>query len=136
MALTFDAAWDEAGVADVLAELRQRALPATFFPTGAYADARPAAVRAMGAEHGLGNHSYSHPYFDGLDSEEHVDEVRRADAAVEFTADTNGYLGPAGGMTAAAAADGRSTRSARGRSSRCRWAATATAPSWTRKRSP
>ncbi|MFD3698300.1 polysaccharide deacetylase family protein [Streptomyces sp. NPDC058646] len=134
VALTFNAAWDESGTDTVLGELRRRKLPATFFPTGAFADARPAAVRAMAAAHGLGNHSYSHPYFDDLSTPERAQEVRRADeairkasgaeplpffrfpysatsaasvadvnalgfAAIEFTADTNGYLGPARGMT-------------------------------------
>ncbi|MFD5422056.1 polysaccharide deacetylase family protein [Streptomyces sp. NPDC127069] len=135
VALTFNAAWDESGLAAVLAELRRRKAPATFFPTGEYAEARPAAVRAMAeAGHGLGNHSYSHPYFDGLSTRERAREVREADeairtasraeplplfrfpyssttqdavadvndlgyAAIEFTNDTNGYLGPAGGMT-------------------------------------
>ncbi|MFH8793735.1 polysaccharide deacetylase family protein [Streptomyces sp. NPDC017941] len=134
VALTFNAAWNEGGVDTVLAELRRRRIAATFFPTGAFAEARPAAVRAMGAEHGLGNHSYSHPYFDALSTRERQREVRRAHAAIrtaagteplpffrfpyssttrasiadvnalgyaaiEFTADTNGYLGPARGMT-------------------------------------
>lgn len=139
VALTFNAAWDEAGIDTVLAELRRRALPATFFPTGAFADAHPGAVRTIGAAHGLGNHSYSHPYFRDLTTAQRVEEVRRADAAIrtasgteplpffrfpysattrdsvadvndlgyaaiEFTADTNGYLGPQGGMTVEAAA--------------------------------
>ncbi|GHI85308.1 polysaccharide deacetylase family protein [Streptomyces xanthophaeus] len=134
MALTFNAAWDESGIDTVLGELRRRKLPATFFPTGQFAAAHPAAVRAMAATHGLGNHSYSHPYFDDLSTQQRRDEVMRADAAIrkasgaeplpffrfpysstsddsvadvnalgfaaiEFTADTNGYLGPAGGMT-------------------------------------
>ncbi|MGP3690027.1 polysaccharide deacetylase family protein [Streptomyces sp. IBSNAI002] len=134
VALTFNAAWDESGLDTVLGELRRRGLPATFFPTGDFADTHPAAVRAMGAAHGLGNHSYSHPYFRDLSTEERAEEVRRADAAIreasgteplpffrfpysattrdavadvndlgyaaiEFTADTNGYLGPSGGMT-------------------------------------
>ncbi|MET9641756.1 polysaccharide deacetylase family protein [Streptomyces virginiae] len=140
VALTFNAAWDEAGIDTVLAELRRRGLPATFFPTGAFADAHPGAVRAMGAAHGLGNHSYSHPYFEDLSTAQRVQEVRRADAAIrtasgaeplpffrfpysattrdsvadvndlgyaaiEFTADTNGYLGPQGGMSVEAAAE-------------------------------
>ncbi len=140
VALTFNAAWDEAGIDTVLAELRRRELPATFFPTGAFADAHPAAVRTIGAAHGLGNHSYSHPYFQDLSTAQRVQEVRRADAAIrtasgteplplfrfpysattrasvadvndlgyaaiEFTADTNGYLGPQGGMSAEAAAE-------------------------------
>ncbi|WP_260610130.1 polysaccharide deacetylase family protein [Streptomyces sp. WAC06614] len=135
VALTFNAAWDESGLDAVLAELRRRKVPATFFPTGRYAEAHPAAVRAMAeAGHGLGNHSYSHPYFDDLSTRERAREVRAADAAIrtasgveplpffrfpyssttqdavadvndlgyaaiEFTNDTNGYLGPAGGMT-------------------------------------
>ncbi|WP_374196763.1 polysaccharide deacetylase family protein [Streptomyces sp. ISL-96] len=138
MALTFNAAWDESGIDTVLTELRRRKVPATFFPTGQFADAHPAAVRAMAAAHGLGNHSYSHPYFDHLSTAERSDEVCRADAAIrtasgtdplpffrfpyssttaqsiadindlgyaviEFTADTNGYLGPQGGMTVAKA---------------------------------
>lgn len=134
MALTFNAAWDESGIETVLAELRRRKLSATFFPTGQFAEAHPAAVRAMAVAHPLGNHSYSHPYFDDLSTAERADEVRRADAAIrtaaraeplpffrfpyssttpesiadindlgyaaiEFTTDTNGYLGPEGGVS-------------------------------------
>ncbi|MFJ7591278.1 polysaccharide deacetylase family protein [Streptomyces sp. NPDC097617] len=135
LALTFNAAWDDTGVDTVLAELRRRKMPATFFPTGEFAEAEPAAVRAMAdAGHGLGNHSHSHPYFDDLSTAERADEVRAADAAIrkasgteplpffrfpyssttpdsiadvnalgyaaiEFSADTNGYLGPEGGMS-------------------------------------
>lgn len=61
VALTFNAAWDENGLDTVLGELRRRNAPATFFPTGRFAETRPAAARAMAAEHGIGNHSYSHP---------------------------------------------------------------------------
>ncbi|MGW0753309.1 polysaccharide deacetylase family protein [Streptomyces sp. NPDC002587] len=134
VALTFNAAWDTSGIDTVLGELRRRKVPATFFPTGRFADDHPAAVRAMAAAHGLGNHSYSHPDFAGLSTADRADEVHRADAAIrtasgaeplpffrfpysattedsvadvnglgyaalEFTADTRGYLGPAGGMT-------------------------------------
>ncbi|WP_328863800.1 polysaccharide deacetylase family protein [Streptomyces virginiae] len=135
LALTFNAAWDVDGIDTVLAELRRRKLPATFFPTGEFAEAQPAAVRSIAdAGHGLGNHSYSHPYFRDLSTAERADEVRAADeairtaagteplpffrfpysattpdaiadvndlgyAAIEFSADTNGYLGPQGGMT-------------------------------------
>ncbi|MFD9014524.1 polysaccharide deacetylase family protein [Streptomyces sp. NPDC059552] len=135
LALTFNAAWDDSGISTVLGELRRRSLPATFFPTGEFAEAEPAAVRAMAeAGHGLGNHSYSHPYFKDLTTAERTDEVRAADAAIrkasgaeplpffrfpyssttpasiadvnalgyaaiEFSADTNGYLGPEGGMS-------------------------------------
>ncbi|GAA3008716.1 polysaccharide deacetylase family protein [Kitasatospora sp. NPDC057738] len=136
LALTFNAAWNETGLDTVLAVLRDRDAPATFFPTGEFADRHPRAVRAIAAAgHGLGNHSYSHPDFSTLDADRARAEVHRADTAIrraagteplpffrfpysattpegiatvnrlgyadlEFTADTNGYLGPAHGMTA------------------------------------
>ncbi|MCM2580023.1 polysaccharide deacetylase family protein [Streptomyces meridianus] len=134
VALTFNAAWNDAGLDTILAELRRRRVPATFFLTGDFADRHPEAARAMAAEHGIGNHSYNHPQFAELSSQEMTDEVMRADDAIrratgaeplpffrfpysetteqgiahvnalgfadiEFTADTNGYLGAAGGMT-------------------------------------
>ncbi|MFD0406482.1 polysaccharide deacetylase family protein [Kitasatospora sp. NPDC127116] len=136
LALTFNAAWNETGLDTVLAVLRDRDAPATFFPTGEFADRHPRAVRAIAAAgHGLGNHSYSHPDFSTLDADRARAEVHRADTAIrrasgaeplpffrfpysattpegiatvnrlgyadlEFTADTNGYLGPTHGMTA------------------------------------
>ncbi|MGW1200573.1 polysaccharide deacetylase family protein [Streptomyces sp. NPDC002536] len=83
VALTFNAAWDEGGIAATLATLRQRAVPATFFPTGQFAERHPAAVRAMAAAgHGLGSHSYSHPHFSSLTRLAMAREVWRADAAI------------------------------------------------------
>ncbi|MFI6846407.1 polysaccharide deacetylase family protein [Kitasatospora sp. NBC_00085] len=141
VALTFNAAWDETGLDTVLTELRERAAPAAFFPTGQFAEQHPDAVRAVAAAgHSLGNHSYSHPFFADLGPQQARAEVLRADAAIrtasgaeplpffrfpysettpqriadvnalgfadlEFTADTNGYLGPAGGMTTVKAVD-------------------------------
>ncbi|MCC2276917.1 polysaccharide deacetylase family protein [Streptomyces sp. ET3-23] len=83
VALTFNAAWDEGGLAATLATLRQRAAPAIFFPTGRFAERHPAAVRAMAAAgHGLGSHSYSHPHFSTLSHLAIAKEVWRADAAI------------------------------------------------------
>lgn len=135
VALTFNAAWNDAGVDTSLKVLRERHVPATFFLTGQFAEQQPAAARAMAVEHGIGNHSYDHPYFDGLSPAGVARQVFRADHAireatgkeplpffrfpysattprgiaevnalgfadVEFTVDTWGYKGDAGGMTA------------------------------------
>ncbi|MEV6669163.1 polysaccharide deacetylase family protein [Streptomyces sp. NPDC051162] len=134
VALTFNAAWDDAGVDTALKVLRERHVPAMFFLTGQFAEQQPAAARAMAAEHGIGNHSYDHPYFDDLSPARVAQQVFRADHAireatgkeplpffrfpysattprgiadvnalgfadVEFTVDTQGYKGDAGGMT-------------------------------------
>ncbi|KOU13661.1 transposase [Streptomyces sp. WM6372] len=136
VAVTFNAAWNDAGLDPVLDELTRRHAPATFFLTGDFADRYPQVVRRIAAAgHGLGNHSYSHPYFQDLTAAGRRDEVRAADRAlrtagaggaltpyfrfpysetspayitevnalgfadIEFTADTNGYMGTEGGMT-------------------------------------
>ncbi|WP_106977382.1 polysaccharide deacetylase family protein [Streptomyces sp. NRRL S-244] len=136
VAVTFNAAWNDAGLEPVLDELARRRAPATFFLTGDFADRYPQVVRRIAAAgHGLGNHSYSHPYFRDLTATGRRDEVRAADRAlrtagaggaltpffrfpysetspahitevnalgfadIEFTTDTNGWMGTQGGMT-------------------------------------
>ncbi len=136
VAVTFNAAWNDAGLDPVLDELARRHAPATFFLTGDFADRHPEVVRRIAAAgHGLGNHSYSHPYFKDLTATGRRDEVRAADRAlrtagagaaltpyfrfpysetspehitevnglgfadIEFTNDTNGWMGTEGGMT-------------------------------------
>ncbi|MFC9925101.1 polysaccharide deacetylase family protein [Streptomyces sp. NPDC127190] len=136
VALSFNAAWNTAGLDRVLGELARRSAPAVFFLTGDFADRHPEAVRRIAAAgHGLGNHSYSHPHFTGLSAAAGAREVRAADRAlrragagraltpffrfpysettpahlhnvnelgfadIEFTKDTNGWMGSGGGMT-------------------------------------
>ncbi|PSJ29318.1 polysaccharide deacetylase family protein [Streptosporangium nondiastaticum] len=89
VALTFNAAWDEAGIADVVEVLRREGVPAAFFPTGEFAERHPEAVRALAAQgFGLGNHSYSHPHFERLGPGEAAAEVLRADRAIRVAAHT------------------------------------------------
>ncbi|MBL1082393.1 polysaccharide deacetylase family protein [Streptomyces actinomycinicus] len=136
VAVTFNAAWNDAGLDRILAGLAHRHVPATFFLTGDFADRHPAAVRKIAAAgHGLGNHSYSHACFTQLNAADSRREVRAADRAlrmagaggaltpffrfpysetdptrirevnglgfadIEFTTDTNGWMGTEGGMT-------------------------------------
>ncbi|MFG2775990.1 polysaccharide deacetylase family protein [Streptomyces sp. NPDC048350] len=136
VAVSFNAAWNEAGLDTILAELDRRRVLATFFLTGDFADRHPQAVSKIAAAgHGLANHSYSHPYFADLTEAGRREEVRAADRAlraagagkaltpffrfpygetspthigevnalgyadIEFTTDTNGWKGTAGGMT-------------------------------------
>ncbi|MFB9399142.1 polysaccharide deacetylase family protein [Streptomyces echinatus] len=135
-AVTFNAAWNDAGLDVILGELARRHTPATFFLTGDFADRYPEVVRRVAAAgHGLGNHSYSHPYFEDLTADGRRREVQAADRAlraagaggaltpffrfpysetspaqirevnelgfadIEFTTDTNGWMGTEGGMS-------------------------------------
>ncbi|MEU2438405.1 polysaccharide deacetylase family protein [Streptomyces rubradiris] len=123
-------------------ELARRRAPATFFLTGDFAARCPTAVRRIAAAgHGLGNHSFSHPYFKDLGvtgrrrevvapelalraagagraltpffrfpySETTPADIGEANALgfadIEFTTDTNGWMGTEGGMTVDRAVD-------------------------------
>lgn len=94
VAVTFNAAWNDAGLNQILAELGRRHAPATFFLTGDFADRHPEVVRRVAtAGHGLGNHSYSHPYFNELTTAGRRREVRAADRALR-TAGAGAALTP------------------------------------------
>ncbi|MGW0710104.1 polysaccharide deacetylase family protein [Streptomyces sp. NPDC002643] len=136
VAVTFNAAWNTAGLEAILDELARRHTPATFFLTGDFADRYPEVVGRIADEgHGLGNHSYSHPHFKDLTAAGRRREIQAADVAlreagaggaltpffrfpysetgpaqikevngldladIEFTTDTNGWMGTEGGMS-------------------------------------
>ncbi|MEU0275669.1 polysaccharide deacetylase family protein [Streptomyces sp. NPDC006307] len=83
VAVTFNAAWNDAGLDRVLGELARRRTPAAFFLTGEFADRNPHVVRRIAAAgHGLGNHSYSHPFFKDLTAAGRAREVLAADRAL------------------------------------------------------
>ncbi|GHF70246.1 deacetylase [Streptomyces mashuensis] len=89
VALTFNAAWNTDGIGTVLAVLRERHTPATFFLTGDFAERHPAAARSLAAAgHGIGNHSYSHPHFGDLTPGERAADVLKADRAIRAATGT------------------------------------------------
>lgn len=78
VAFTFDAAYDPAPLASILATLKKEDVPATFFFTGEFVEDFPesvAAVVASGAP--IGNHSYSHPDFTKIPPDEARSQLRR-----------------------------------------------------------
>ncbi|MEU5002639.1 polysaccharide deacetylase family protein [Streptomyces sp. NPDC021622] len=83
IAVTFNAAWNDAGLDNILGELARHRAPATFFLTGDFANRYPAVVRKIAAAgHGLGNHSFSHPHFKDLAEAGRRHEVAAADRAL------------------------------------------------------
>jgi peptidoglycan/xylan/chitin deacetylase (PgdA/CDA1 family) len=67
VALTFDAGANADAVTSILATLRREHVPATFFLTGDFVRAFPAAARAIAAAgHRIGDHTITHPHLSRL----------------------------------------------------------------------
>jgi peptidoglycan/xylan/chitin deacetylase (PgdA/CDA1 family) len=69
VALTFDCGANADGLPAIRRTLRDERAPATFFPTGDWVRANPAAARAIAADYPVGNHSNHH---------DHLTELSRA----------------------------------------------------------
>ena len=77
MVLTFDAGADRGFAGDILDILAAEGISASFGMTGPWAEQNPdLMLRIVNEGHHLINHSWSHPHFPELTSEERIDEVR------------------------------------------------------------
>lgn len=83
VALTFDAAYDAAPLAGILAALDSADATATFFLTGEFVRDFPQETKKIvTAGHPIGNHSYSHPDFTEISDAKMRDQIRRAAQAI------------------------------------------------------
>lgn len=80
VALTFDAGSSAHPVPAILQALAQHNVRSTFFLTGQWIERHPEAARQIvEAGHELGNHSWSHPPFTSLSSEQIREQLRRTE---------------------------------------------------------
>jgi peptidoglycan-N-acetylglucosamine deacetylase len=84
VALTFDAGSGSASTPAILDGLKAAGLHCTFFVTGQFAESNPAVMKSIAAEgHEIGNHSYSHPRFTTISTQEVSSQLARTEAAVK-----------------------------------------------------
>jgi peptidoglycan-N-acetylglucosamine deacetylase len=84
VALTFDAGANSAGLASILGSLANRNVPASFFLTGQWAAANPAAVADLRARgYRIGNHSMTHPNFTTLSDAAMRQQVLDAERSIQ-----------------------------------------------------
>jgi peptidoglycan/xylan/chitin deacetylase (PgdA/CDA1 family) len=76
VALTFDGGDNAGGARRILATLKRRRVPATFFVTGRWVRRYPRLARAVGA-YAVGNHTYDHADLTRLSSAAVRAEIRR-----------------------------------------------------------
>jgi peptidoglycan/xylan/chitin deacetylase (PgdA/CDA1 family) len=96
MALTFDDGPDPEFTPKVLDILREHGARATFFLVGLGANAHPELVERIVAEgHGVGNHTWSHPYLPDLSRDEMLRQLDATGAAIaQVTGDPPGLMRP------------------------------------------
>ncbi|HSN43192.1 MAG TPA: polysaccharide deacetylase family protein, partial [Propionibacteriaceae bacterium] len=83
VALTFDAGANANGVPSILATLAGRQAPGTFFLTGAFVNAFPAASLQIAATYPIGNHTQNHKDLTQLTTSEVLAEIRSGASAIQ-----------------------------------------------------
>ncbi len=83
VALTFDSAWGDEDLEDILSILKKHNAPATFFVTGEWAKKYPNAIQRMDENgHELANHGNSHKHMPQISKEEMKQEIEDCHNAV------------------------------------------------------
>lgn len=87
VALSFDAAWGNEDLRNILKILEENDVKATFFMTGGWVEKYPEDVKAIKeAGHDLGNHSENHKQMSTISKEDCVTEIKKAhDKVKELT---------------------------------------------------
>ena len=84
LALTFDAAWDDSGVDELIALLDRYKAKATVFAVGEWAEKYPQAVKKLSAAgHQIGNHSNKHSHVKNMSREQFVADTRACSERLE-----------------------------------------------------
>lgn len=84
ISLTFDAAWNDTDLADILQILKEKEVRATFFMTGDWIENYPDAVKQIAAAgHDLGNHGDNHAHMNALSQAQCEAEIQGAHQKVK-----------------------------------------------------
>jgi peptidoglycan/xylan/chitin deacetylase (PgdA/CDA1 family) len=89
VALTFDAGANANGVPSILATLSGRQATGTFFLTGAFVTAFPAASQQIAATYPIGNHTQNHKDLTTLTAAEALAEIRTGATTIQNVTGVN-----------------------------------------------
>ncbi|MCA1053560.1 polysaccharide deacetylase family protein [Rossellomorea aquimaris] len=79
-------AWGNEYIPDMLATLKKHHVYATFFLEGRWVKNNPELAKMIvDAGHEIGNHSYSHPNMEKLETSKAVDELKKTNEIIEVT---------------------------------------------------
>jgi peptidoglycan-N-acetylglucosamine deacetylase len=80
--ITIDGGGNAVGGWSMLATLKRKRVPATFFLTGRFVVANPGLARAIGRSYPVANHTWSHPHLSRLSSAAVESEIVRGERAI------------------------------------------------------
>lgn len=84
IALTINVVWGTEFVPQMLSDLTQAHVTATFMVGGAWAEAHPQLIRDMKQAHmEIGNHGWNHPHPNQLSYQENLRQIERTNQAVQ-----------------------------------------------------
>lgn len=84
VAITFDAAWDDSGLEDIMKVLKKYNAPATVFAVGEWVDKYPDAVKKLdNAGHLMANHSDRHIHLNKMNAEQFKADVKNCNKRIE-----------------------------------------------------
>jgi polysaccharide deacetylase family sporulation protein PdaB len=85
VALTFDAAWGDQNINEIVDTLKRYSIKTTFFLTGAWVDKYPALVQYIDeAGQEIGNHSLNHVNMTELSRNKVISEIKEADIKINM----------------------------------------------------
>lgn len=93
IALTFDSAWGDEDLDEILSILKKHNAPATFFVTGEWAKKYPNAIQTIHKNgHEIGNHGNSHKHMPQISKEEMKQEIQNCHNTIYQITGTDMHL--------------------------------------------
>lgn len=84
VAITFDAAWTDSNVDELIKIMKQYNVKSTVFAVGEWADKYPEAVKKLSkAGHEIGNHSNAHKHLDSLNDQQFISDTKLCNQKIE-----------------------------------------------------
>ncbi|MGM9552335.1 MAG: polysaccharide deacetylase family protein [Clostridia bacterium] len=84
IAVTFDSAWNDDDIDQIINVLCAYSCPATFFVTGDWAERFPEALKKLHSNgHEIGSHSYNHTLYSTLSKDEIISDMDKCDSVIE-----------------------------------------------------
>ncbi len=84
IAVTFDSAWNDDDIDEIISVLRSKNCRATFFVTGQWAEKYPESLKKLSdSGHEIASHSYSHTLYSTLSKEEIKTDMDKCDEAIK-----------------------------------------------------